>query len=97
LTLNHGKFVTHRTRDVWEPLDAVELWRPHLAVVNIDAVGISSCGASQPGHPIRARIPVLAVTRHQDVETQPEAFDLGIDNITTLPLSPEELLARGAV
>jgi len=34
------------------------------------------------------------VTRRGDLKTKLAAFDLGVDDIMTVPLSPEELLAR---
>jgi DNA-binding response OmpR family regulator len=42
----------------------------------------------------RTRIPILALTRRGDLRTKLAAFDLGVDDIMTIPISPEELLAR---
>src|SRR5206468_6568319 len=47
-----------------------------------------------PGAPGGAPIPALALTRRGDLRTKLEAFDRGVDDIMTLPFSPEELLAR---
>ena len=41
--------------------------------------------------------PVLGLTRRGDLPTKLRAFDLGVDDILTLPFSPEELLARAIV
>jgi two-component system alkaline phosphatase synthesis response regulator PhoP len=41
--------------------------------------------------------PVLGLTRRGDLRTKLKAFDLGVDDILTLPFSPEELLARAIV
>ena len=38
--------------------------------------------------------PVLGLTRRGDLPTKLKAFDLGVDDILTVPFSPEELLAR---
>ena len=38
--------------------------------------------------------PILGLTRRGDLRTKLRAFDLGVDDIMTLPFSPEELLAR---
>ncbi len=40
------------------------------------------------------RIPVLALTRRGDLRTKLAAFEQGVDDIMTVPFSPEELLAR---
>jgi DNA-binding response OmpR family regulator len=41
--------------------------------------------------------PVLGLTRRGDLATKLQAFDLGVDDILTVPFSPEELLARSIV
>ena len=41
-----------------------------------------------------ARTPVLALTRRGDLRTKLAAFEQGVDDIMTVPFSPEELLAR---
>jgi DNA-binding response OmpR family regulator len=41
--------------------------------------------------------PVLGLTRRGDLRTKLRAFDLGVDDILTMPFSPEELLARAIV
>ena len=44
-----------------------------------------------------SRTPVLGLTRRGDLPTKLRAFDLGVDDILTVPFSPEELLARAIV
>jgi DNA-binding response OmpR family regulator len=39
-------------------------------------------------------IPVMGLTRRGDLQTKLDAFDQGVDDILTVPFSPEELLAR---
>jgi DNA-binding response OmpR family regulator len=39
----------------------------------------------------------LGLTRRGDLKTKLKAFDLGVDDILTVPFSPEELLARSIV
>jgi DNA-binding response OmpR family regulator len=41
--------------------------------------------------------PALGLTRRGDLKTKLRAFDLGVDDILTVPFSPEELLARSIV
>jgi DNA-binding response OmpR family regulator len=45
----------------------------------------------------RSATPVLGLTRRGDLKTKLRAFDLGVDDILTMPFSPEELLARSIV
>jgi DNA-binding response OmpR family regulator len=45
----------------------------------------------------RSVTPVLGLTRRGDLATKLQAFDLGVDDILTVPFSPEELLARSIV
>jgi DNA-binding response OmpR family regulator len=45
----------------------------------------------------RSVVPVLGLTRRGDLRTKLRAFDLGVDDILTVPFSPEELLARAIV
>ena len=40
------------------------------------------------------RLPVVALTRRGDLKTKLAAFDHGVDDIMTVPFSPEELVAR---
>ena len=95
LTLNHGKFVPRLARDIPEAFEALDDWRPQLAVVDLDSVGDQVVRRiATGGHPGRDRIPVLALTRRGDLKTKLQAFGLGVDDVMTLPLSPEELLAR---
>jgi DNA-binding response OmpR family regulator len=50
---------------------------------------------SHPGR--QSRTPVLGLTRRGDLQTKLRAFDLGVDDILTVPFPPEELLARSIV
>jgi DNA-binding response OmpR family regulator len=45
----------------------------------------------------RRGTPVLGLTRMGDLKTKLAAFNLGVDDILTVPFSPEELLARAIV
>jgi two-component system KDP operon response regulator KdpE len=95
LTLNHGKFVTRHVQDVREAFEVLEDWRPQLAIVDMDSGGDQVVRRiAIGGHPGRERIPILALTRRGDLKTKLAAFDHGVDDIMTIPMSPEELLAR---
>ena len=42
----------------------------------------------------RERLPVIALTRRGDLATKLAAFEQGVDDILTVPFSPEEFVAR---
>jgi DNA-binding response OmpR family regulator len=95
LTLNHGVYVTRETQDVPQATAVLGEWQPHLADVDMDIGGdqilrhLAGVGAGGP-----TRTPVLALTRRGDLQTKLAAFEQGVDDIMTIPFSPEELLAR---
>ena len=94
LTLNHGVYVTRGAKNVAQAMALVAEWQPHLAVIDMDIAGdrfLKQVGGSQPE---AARLPVLALTRRGDLKTKLAAFEQGVDDIMTVPFSPEELLAR---
>jgi DNA-binding response OmpR family regulator len=95
LTLNHGIYVTREAQDVDEAATVIGEWHPHVAVIDMDIGGdrlLQQMGRSDArGSP---RTPVLALTRRGDLKTKLAAFDQGVDDIMTIPFSPEELLAR---
>jgi DNA-binding response OmpR family regulator len=99
LTLNHGLFVVRAARDLAEADSILADWSPHLAVVDMDhddstdllrRLGTSNSLTA-------SATPVLGLTRRGDLPTKLKAFDLGVDDILTVPFSPEELLARSIV
>ena len=99
LTLNHGVFVVRAARSLAEADAILAEWRPHLAVVDMDhddsTALLQRIGASNSL--TRSVTPVLGLTRRGDLKTKLRAFDLGVDDILTVPFSPEELLARSIV
>jgi DNA-binding response OmpR family regulator len=99
LTLNHGLFLVRAASDLAEAEAILAEWRPQLAVVDMDredsAALLHRLGASRSLSP--SRTPVLGLTRRGDLTTKLKAFDLGVDDILTVPFSPEELLARSIV
>ena len=99
LTLNHGVFVVRAAQSLAEAEAILAEWRPHLAVVDMDhddsTALLKEIGASNTL--ARSVTPVLGLTRRGDLKTKLRAFDLGVDDILTVPFSPEELLARSIV
>ena len=99
LTLNHGLFVVRAAQTLAEAEAILAEWQPHMSVVDMDhddsATFLQRLGASNT---LRQSVtPVLGLTRRGDLKTKLRAFDLGVDDILTVPFSPEELLARSIV
>ncbi|HLG70786.1 MAG TPA: response regulator transcription factor [Chloroflexota bacterium] len=95
LTLNHGLYVTQAAKSLSQALALLDDWHPHLAVIDMDLASDqfmkrASSGVSETSE----RLPVLALTRRGDLKTKLAAFEQGVDDIMTVPFSPEELLAR---
>jgi DNA-binding response OmpR family regulator len=99
LTLNHGLFVVRAASTLAEAETILSEWRPHMTVVDMDhddsTALLERLGASNT---LRGSVtPVLGLTRRGDLKSKLRAFDLGVDDILTMPFSPEELLARAIV
>jgi DNA-binding response OmpR family regulator len=99
LTLNHGVFVVRPARNLAEAESILTDWQPHLAVVDMDHDDSTALlGRLGAANRLTKRMtPALGLTRRGDLKTKLHAFDLGVDDILTMPFSPEELLARAIV
>ena len=99
LTLNHGVFAVRAARNLAEAEAILADWQPHLAVVDMDhddsTALLGRLGASD--RLTKRATPAIGLTRRGDLKTKLRAFDLGVDDILTVPFSPEELLARAIV
>jgi len=98
LTLNHGVFVTRTVHNVFEAATLLKEWSPHLVVVDMDLGDgelLRQLGLSHADQ--RSSVPALGITRRGDLKTKLSAFAQGVDDIMTVPFSPEELLARALV
>jgi DNA-binding response OmpR family regulator len=99
LTLNHGVFLVRPARNLGEAQAILDEWHPDLAVVDMDhddsTALLRRLGAEN--RLTRRVTPALGLTRRGDLKTKLQAFDLGVDDIITVPFSPEELLARAIV
>ncbi len=99
LTLNHGLFVVRAASTLADAEALLAEWRPNLTVIDMDhddsTALLQHLGASNR---LTQRVtPALGLTRRGDLKTKLRAFDLGVDDILTMPFSPEELLARSIV
>src|SRR4029077_20611283 len=72
---------------------------PHIGVVDMDHDGSAALleDIGEVSSLAGSVTPVLGLTRRGDLQTKLRAFDLGVDDILTVPFSPEELLARCVV
>ena len=99
LTLNHGLFVVRAAASLDEATVILDDWQPDMVVIDMDhddsTALLERIGA--PGLLQRRATPALGLTRRGDLSTKLRAFDLGVDDILTMPFSPEELLARAIV
>ncbi len=99
LTLNHGLFVVRPAHNLAEAEAILDEWHPDMVVIDMDhddsTALLGRLGASNR---LTQRVtPALGLTRRGDLRTKLRAFDLGVDDILTMPFSPEELLARSIV
>ena len=99
LTLNHGLFIVRAVDSLADAEAMMGDWSPDLAVIDMEhddsTALLARLGASNTMR--QSRTPVLGLTRRGDLRTKLRAFDLGVDDILTVPFSPEELLARAIV
>jgi DNA-binding response OmpR family regulator len=99
LTLTHGGLVVRAASNLAEAEAILADWPPDLTVIDMDhddsTALLRLLGASTTMK--RSGLPVLGLTRRGDLKMKLRAFDLGVDDILTMPFSPEELLARAIV
>ena len=99
LTLNHGLFVVRAASALAEAEKILREWHPDIAGIDMDhddSAGLLKVLAASKAL-TRSTIPALGLTRRGALKTKLRAFDLGVDDILTMPFSPEELLARSIV
>jgi DNA-binding response OmpR family regulator len=94
LALKDGQYHTRVARSAGDAASALADWPPHFIVLDVDGDvnGILDglADASRGG----ARLPVIALTRRGDLQSKLAAFERGVDDVLTVPFSPEELVAR---
>jgi DNA-binding response OmpR family regulator len=94
LALNHGDYRTRVTQTVEEAAKVLIEWRPHLAVLDMEIAGGATLDRLASTTKEAGRLPVIALTRRGDLKTKLAAFEAGVDDILTVPFSPEEFVAR---
>jgi len=94
LALSHGIYHTRVAPHAEATQGMLTTWRPHLAIVDMDITPGTMLEHFGSTASDADRIPVIALTRRGDLKTKLAAFDAGVDDIMTVPFSPEELVAR---
>ena len=91
--LSHGLF-TVEAAGAADALSTFRRWSPHLIILDIDLEdGLFLHEVAEVARAGNA-IPVIALTRRGDLKRKLDAFEAGVDDIMTVPFSPEELVAR---
>jgi len=94
LALSHGHYTT-RVADTAEQVStALTDWQPHLVVVDMDMAESGILERLGGAAPAGSHLPVIALTRRGDLKSKLAAFERGVDDILTVPFSPEEFVAR---
>jgi len=94
LALSHGHYNTRVAQSVDEATAMLADWMPHLVILDMDIAGSEMLERVAETTRERGRLPVVALTRRGDLKAKLEAFDRGVDDILTVPFSPEEFVAR---
>jgi two-component system KDP operon response regulator KdpE len=93
LTLQHGAYVRRFAGTVKDARAALEEWKPHLLLLDIDleaGAGIQLIDEARAGAPIG----VIALTRRSDLRGKLDAFERGADDYIGVPFVPDDLVAR---
>lgn len=94
LALHHGQYSISVARTADEALVTLADWHPHLVVLDMDAAGSRILERLADGTQAGGRLPIIALTRRGDLKSKLAAFERGVDDILTVPFSPEEFVAR---
>jgi len=93
LALNHGRYSTRVAETVGGAAATLAEWQPHLAILDMDTAGSAILDQLRPAEQT-THIPIIALTRRGDLKAKLAAFERGVDDILTVPFSPEEFVAR---
>jgi DNA-binding response OmpR family regulator len=94
LTLRHGRYTRRITTTVAEGTAAIEQWRPHLLIVDIDIEAGSAIALIDKTRVATPPIGAIALTRRNDLRSKLDAFERGADDYIGLPFIPGDLVAR---
>ncbi len=94
LTLNHGGCVTQVPQNSADAVAIIDAWQPHLALANLDITDDLIMDRLRGAVTGASHTPTIALTRRGELKTALTALERGVDEILTVPFSPEELVAR---
>ena len=94
LLLDHGEYVRKRMSHAPEAERAIDEWRPHLAILDIDIDGGKGIDLVTSWKKRGFRLPIIGLTRRNTIQARLGAFERGIDDLLVVPFPPEELVAR---
>ncbi len=93
LSMRHGSYARRIVGTVNDGRSAIELWKPHLLIVDID---VEDGRALQliDGRSAERPMAVIAVTRRGDLQGKLDAFERGAEDFISVPFVPDDLVAR---
>ena len=94
LALNHGHYDIRVAATVEQASKFATEWRPHLVVLDMDCAANVILERLVDATKDGERLPVVALTRRGDLKSKLAAFERGVDDILSVPFSPEEFVAR---
>jgi DNA-binding response OmpR family regulator len=93
LTLQHLRYDRRVAANVADGQSAIEVWQPHLLLVDIDVEG--GQGIQLIDEALSRRpMGVIALTRRSDLRGKLDAFERGADDYIGVPFVPDDLVAR---
>ncbi len=93
LSLRHLSYARRVVRTVNDGRSALELWKPHLFVVDIDLEDGRALQLIDRRAPDR-RMAIIALTRRSDLRGTLDALERGADDYISSPFVPDDLVAR---
>jgi DNA-binding response OmpR family regulator len=94
LLLDHGEYERRSFSDPSEAERAIDDWRPHLAILDVDIDEGRGIELVDRWKGRGLRLPIIGVTRRTSIQARLGAFERGIDDLLVIPFPPEELVAR---
>ena len=94
LVMDHGMYERAHKSDAREAERAIDEWRPHLMILDIDLDEGRGIDLVERWKRQGQRMPIIGVTRRGSIEARLGAFERGIDDLLVVPFPPEELVAR---
>jgi two-component system, OmpR family, KDP operon response regulator KdpE len=93
LTLRHGRYARRVAATVAEGRGAIEEWKPHLLVLEIDLEGGRAIQLIDEAR-THGQMGIIALTRRSDLRGKLDAFERGADDYIGVPFVPDDLVAR---